>query len=211
MRTAQEKFDAACEHYNKAMQNIETITSIYEKVTKEKHPYLKKQFDVFLQMGLLRLSIGDGHFSHLERVFIEQIVDNGDILEFVNQKYNTELTWEGIEASTAEQISEFLSLDKVLDAIADLMHEFFLPVFAVYEGASSELWDNTVEEVTSICEIFTVLDDDCDTIAKTNAIQHWIHIFFVQYIEMFRERLKQYNTDKHSLTGNFGKLNGNTK
>ena len=207
MRTAQEKFDAAREHYSKAMKNIETITSIYKKVAKEENLYLRNQFDVILQTVLLRLSIEDSHFSHLERIFIEQVVDNGDILEFVNQKFNIELTWDGIEASTAEQISEFL--DKVLSATADLMHEFFMPVFAVNEAISAEFWDNVVSEVTSICEIFTVLDDDSDAIAKADAIQRWVHLFFAQYIDMFKERLAQYNANKHSLSGNLDKLGNN--
>lgn len=78
MRTAQEKFDVAREHYQKAMQHIETITTICEKAAKGTDLFLKNQFDVILQTALLKLATQDGHFSHTERQFIEQIVDNAE-------------------------------------------------------------------------------------------------------------------------------------
>lgn len=64
MRTAQEKFDVAREHYQKAMQHIETITTICEKAAKGTDLFLKNQFDVILQTALLKLATQDGHFSH---------------------------------------------------------------------------------------------------------------------------------------------------
>ena len=45
VRTAQEKFDVAREHYQKAMQHIETITTICEKAAKGTDLFLKNQFD----------------------------------------------------------------------------------------------------------------------------------------------------------------------
>lgn len=43
VRTAQEKFDVAREHYQKAMQHIETITTICEKAAKGTDLFLKNQ------------------------------------------------------------------------------------------------------------------------------------------------------------------------
>ena len=85
-------------------------------------------------------------------------MDNGDVLDFVNQKYGTELTWDGIEVSSVEEIDEFW--DKLLDVIQNLMNEFFRRVFLVNEAISPEFWKGVINAVTSICEVFAVLDDD---------------------------------------------------
>ncbi len=203
VRTAQEKFDVAREHYQKAMQHIETITTICEKAAKGTDLFLKNQFDVILQTALLKLATQDGHFSHTERQFIEQIVDNGDVLDFVNQKYGTELTWDGIEVSSVEEIDEFW--DKLLDVIQNLMNEFFRRVFLVNEAISPEFWKGVINAVTSICEIFAVLDDDA--MVEEDVIQKWVYAFFMLPLDTLKDKMEQH---RHSIAGNLGKLNDNS-
>ena len=165
--------------------------------------FLKNQFDVILQTALIKLATQDGHFSHTERQFIEQIVDNGDVLDFVNQKYGTELTWDGIEVSSVEEIDEFW--DKLLDVIQNLMLEFFRRVFLVNEAISPEFWKGVINAVTSICEIFAVLDDDA--MVEEDVIQKWVYAFFMLPLDTLKDKMEQH---RHSIAGNLGKLNDNS-
>ena len=78
METAQDKFNIAKKNYEKAIECIDAIAEICQKAQPIEKQDLRSQFDIILQVFLLRCSVSNGHLSNAERQFIEHLVENSD-------------------------------------------------------------------------------------------------------------------------------------
>lgn len=146
METAQDKFNIAKKNYEKAIECIDAIAEICQKAQPIEKQDLRSQFDIILQVFLLRCSVSNGHLSNAERQFIEHLVENSDLLTCINFNFETSLTWDGVAASSIGQIDMFL--EKALGTNIDLVCCLFPYVIAVSEAINSQIWDTVVDEVT---------------------------------------------------------------
>lgn len=212
METAQDKFNVAKKSYEKAIKCIDAIAEICQKAQPVEKQDLQSQFDIILQVFLLRCSVSNGHLSNTECQFIEHLVENSDLLTCINLNFETSLTWDGVATSGIGQIDMFL--EKVLSTNIDLVFCLFPYVIAVSEAINSQLWDTIVDEVTNICNIFMRVEDNEENEVSDEVAQNFVEKFFTRYYITYRERLFQIrgsNKDEHTIVANFDKLLGNPK
>jgi len=116
--TAQECFDNACEHYEKAQNLIEEMGEIYSRCRVDSSFNIqraKKQFDILLQTILLKIACADNEISSVESKFIDKITDYIDILSMLELNFTSgrPITWANLETLNPSNYDDFCdSIDK---------------------------------------------------------------------------------------------------
>ena len=112
-----------CYNDVKAMAKLvsRTFTNIDPKITTIK-------FDIILQYSLLQIAVADFDFDSNELIFIRDLTEQGDFVEFMNAGAKTNFSWNDFFNTN------IISIREILRDTYDLMNELseeFVAVFAL--------------------------------------------------------------------------------
>lgn len=113
------------------------------------------KFDIVLQYSLLQVAVADFDFDRNEMIFIRDITEQGDFVNYINAMANTDITWDGLFNSSVSDIRKFLR--DIKDVIEELSDEF-VQVFALCDKLTqydfvSDLEDNVVLIIAGLAKM----------------------------------------------------------
>ena len=119
MATAQELFNRACNAYNNIIKILELTDKTFQDIAYKNEPSKRydtkvtlAQFDMILQGILLSVGCSDGDFDATEVQFVDKITDYGDVLMYIKNETNGELslTWDVVARLNNETQQKLVSL-----------------------------------------------------------------------------------------------------
>lgn len=145
---AKRNFNMACEQYNKAKDIIRELSSFVQMAQKDfSFEKSMKQFDLILQAILLRSAAEDGHFLDEEKQFIDKITDYADLMSFISQKHNIDVSWDTFKHMDSEDRKDIAI--KMVVELDDLAQNFVLP-FAVIDAILPKDYCNELTEAMNL-------------------------------------------------------------
>jgi len=183
MADLQTVFDNCRVLYKKCYDNVKAmacdIASVMESQGKEWDPKITSgKFDIVLQYSLLQIAVADFDFDRNEMIFIRDLTEQGDFVNYINSIAKTNITWEGLYNSNINDIR------KVLRNIEGLMAglcEEFVNVFAICDKVTeydyvSDLERNIVLVIGGLAQMDgtitnSEIDQGCLIIGAINRIK----------------------------------------
>ena len=169
-KTPQELYDEACKYYKDLQLIVRKLGLVLESTDglnfSTTDALLK--MDLALQYILLIQAVSDGEVDHFEQQFINLITEHGNLLGLLNERYNTNCTWDSLEIYNSKTIytmliglapdfcnltSDFIVGMAVVDAIikdhdyyADIRNDF-LNIAGCLAGIDKDVCDNKGDEL----------------------------------------------------------------
>lgn len=166
MANLQEVFNNCKTLYNKAYTCIcsmsKTIAELMRKEGKQFDPEIAPlKFDIILQYSLLQVAVCDNEFHQNEMVFIRDLTQKGDFVNFVNGVAKTNLTWEGLINSNVNDLKKVLNT--LLPVMRDLSNEF-VAVYSLCDKATEYDYLNDLRQtVLALILGLSVMDFDASS------------------------------------------------
>lgn len=125
------------EEYGKAMTLVSNIGKTLQEYMKSKGKNFSaeifcKQFDCILQYSMLQMAVADGDVSENEITVIKNITAFGDLVEYINSKYTTSVSWNDILNARTQSVKDWLARN---EKFIDVLSKEFELGFAVVDGA----------------------------------------------------------------------------
>ncbi len=140
MNDLQNTFDACSALYKKCYDNVKAmacdIAAVLEEQGVDFDPKITTgKFDIVLQYSLLQIAVADFDFDVNEMIFIRDITEQGDFLNYVNSIAKTGITWNGLLNSSVNDIRKFL---RDIEGEIEELSEEFVAVFATCDKVTRE-------------------------------------------------------------------------
>lgn len=133
MYNSQKTFEACCTLYKRCINNIREMSNVVASYMKREGldwdpnmPCVK--FDIALQYSLLQIASSDLKLDKNEIIFIRDIAEEGDFLNFLNNYGDGSITWESLFSLNIFTLRKFL---REIEGIIRKMSEEFVGVFAL--------------------------------------------------------------------------------
>ena len=109
-KAPQELYDEACKYYKDLQLTVRKIGLMLESVEDIDFSTTNAlyQMDYALQYILLLQAVSDGEVDHFEQQFVDMITEHGDLLYIINDRYDTNLSWETLELFNNKSIYTML-------------------------------------------------------------------------------------------------------
>ena len=176
----QQRMDRAKALYREITEQLELVGQLLreQRQTLADGETLKRSFDIMLQATLLRTAVGDDDFSRVERQFIREIAETGDVVDWVNQTYHgkEELTWGKLYY--LEEAESAALMDYIADNSRELMEQVFLPLALADRLFQKSRKQAFLDRVEAICQIFTAIDGDGDNQQEAQALRRALDLYF---------------------------------
>lgn len=166
MANLQEVFNNCKILYNKAYTCVcnmsKTIAELMRKEGKQFDPQIAPlKFDIILQYSLMQVAVSDNDFHQNEMVFIRDLTQQGDFVNYINTIAKTHLTWEGLLNSNVKDIRDVLN--SLLPLMRDLSNEF-VTVYSICDKATDYNYlDDLKQSVLAIILGLSVMDFDASS------------------------------------------------
>lgn len=115
------------------------------------------QFDCILQYSLLELAISDADLDLNELDFLKDITEHADFINYINRKYDFDITWNTIWNSGESDIRDFLN--NIRPAMDEMRSEFVL-AFSFYDLVDTKVncLANLMTDTTAIVVALVAAD-----------------------------------------------------
>lgn len=126
--------------YDSLKEIVDNIGASLEKYysamnVKFKSEILISQFDCILQYSLLWQALANGELSAEELAVIENLVRRGDLVDYINSKHQTKISWNSFLSATPSAVKKWMiANEKYMDDLA----EEFVYCFCMIDGADGE-------------------------------------------------------------------------
>lgn len=172
MGRAQDLFDRAVKSYDRAIDLIKTMDTVFQQAQKKSDSSFKgwdtkitlAQFDWILQGILLSGALADGNFDRLERQFVDKITDYGDLMAYIKKQTNgeLELTWDNVAGLSADVQQKLLA---ILPGLMEKTCDSFVQPLAIVDNAieSRNFLDEIVKCIGEIGAYLSNVDGKSET------------------------------------------------
>ena len=134
--STQDLFDYAQDQYRRASSIVAEMT---ETVTQSQPNFdvakTKFQFDILVQLILLKIALADESLTEIEGEFIDQITDNYDIMSLYDNSADTEYNWSFVGAWMG--FDHARQLINRVDKLATEHLREFIQIFAAIDKRSN--------------------------------------------------------------------------
>lgn len=156
--TAVANFKLARKHYNIVKSLIEELSSLAQaKQVDFSYEKAMQNFDLLLQSILLRTAVEDGCFQSEERQFIEKLTDYADLMTYVLNNTDIDVSWDSF-SSLGNEKQKDLSLD-IFVVLDDLVNDFVFP----FASIAAALPKDYCEEITTAMIKISACLAGCDS------------------------------------------------
>ena len=163
MAGLQQIFDSCRALYKKAYANVkamaEDVAAVLKEQGKKFDPRITTgKFDVILQYSLLQVAVSDNDLDRNELIFIRDLTDQGDFVNYINSLAKTSITWEKLYNSNISDVQ------KVLNSVEPVMVELskeFVVVFTLCDlSTEHDFLDDFKKAITALILGLSVMDGD---------------------------------------------------
>ena len=157
MGKLQEIYDFCKEKYNDCFAVVNGMAcAVSELLAKKGESYDPKnvtlKFDLLLQYSLLQVAVADNDFDRNELIFIRDITNQGDLVDYLNAAFGENFKWEDYFQSDVQNLQQLLAL--LNDQMIQLSREF-VTLFAFCDSMLQK--DHTAELEQKVAEIIVGL------------------------------------------------------
>lgn len=193
-KTPQALYDEACAYYKKLSLTVKKIGLILESMEDSVYSttIALRQMDYILQFVLLGQAASDGEVDHFEQQFIDLITDHGDLLVYLNNKHELNITWDSLELYNNRTMMSILT-DLVPD-INELSNDFVNYVASVDAALTDHNYYADIRTcVLNIAECLSCVDGDN---GDNNAAKLFDLTIGNRYVAKKREVEEQLSSEK---------------
>ena len=163
MASLQEVFDGCRVLYQKCFNNVKAMScEIAAYMESKGEPWDPKvtagKFDIVLQYSLLQIAASDFDLDKNELIFIRDLTEQGDFVNYINSIAHTQITWEGIFDSSITEFRKFLR--GVENLIENLSMEF-VNVFAICDKVTEYNYVADLEKNIALIFAGLMTMDEC--------------------------------------------------
>lgn len=184
MGTPQDIFDKACKAYKKF--ELSLYSTVSERTEYDAESAII-DFDTILQSLLLDIGISDGEFHTLERQFVENIVEHGDVLTYLKNEKDINLEWEALEVIDIETCEKLTIL--LHELIEETVYDFISKlVVSDLLNHNNDIYDNLENTLKTIVSCFVSIDGKIEDEENDTAIAALDNMIFSQW-ETFKNKI----------------------
>ena len=193
--TPQQLFDDACNYYKDLVLTIKRVGIILEGVKNFDYSteIALRQIDWILQFILLDQALEDGEMEKNERLFIDQITKYGDLLQLINEKYQTNLQWGALEILNNKVLFEIMKamVPQILELERDFIGYF---AFADALIEDHDYYEDLRVDILNIAECLSLVNGDD---SNNNGNELFDTFFGELYLNKKHEFEQKYLTTKN--------------
>ncbi len=166
MSDLQSIFEVCREAYKKCYDNVKamscSIARIMEKKGIEWDPKITSgKFDIILQYSLLQIAAADYDFDRNEMIFIRDLTEQGDLVNYMNSITKPSITWEELYDCSVIEIRAAL---RRIEGIMVNLSDEFINVFAICDVATEynylyDLEDNILLIIAGLAKMDGAITD----------------------------------------------------
>ena len=175
-----EQFENARGFYAAVMQDLEEIAVSLKNFFRTQGQEFNtdlfyRQYDCLLQYSLLHTAIIDNDFDLNEVVFIRDLTEHADLMDYLNSICDTDFSWQLIFKGEIAAISTWLS---AIRPLMDSVKEDFCAFFALYDAASpKDYLQNLVKNTSFILAALACSDGKISEKEKDTSGNYILDVF----------------------------------